>query len=268
VFWREVERLHEDFDSMQDTLLFYEATLKRVISTNIRQERKLNEVTQAFHHHLRGKEEYGRTREEARKKLDRIISTKYATLTNQEYLDPLFDFYSAGIRLRAHEREPIARDLVLIALERDKKFMESKCEALSNEVEGLKILLKASQDEEIKAKQMMWDAIRSEEQISKRSQDQIGGLETHIEHLLSTFKAQVYAKDLEFSRFRDVLDIETRVRESVNKKQQKIIKDQEEHLGVLEGVMNDFCLLEELKERVKKIQLRRKEAGKVDEKPI
>ena len=59
-------------------------------------------------------------------------------------MDPLFDFYSAGIRLRAHEREPIARDLVLIALERDKKFMESKCEALSNEVEGLKILLKAS----------------------------------------------------------------------------------------------------------------------------
>ena len=32
--------------------------------------------------------------------------------------------------------------------------------------------------------------------------------------------------------------------------------------------MNDFCLLEELKERVKKIQLRRKEAGKVDDKPI
>ena len=45
VFWNEVERLHEDFDSMQDTLLFYEATLNRVISTKIRQEMKLNEVT-------------------------------------------------------------------------------------------------------------------------------------------------------------------------------------------------------------------------------
>ena len=99
-------------------------------------------MLQAFHHHLRGKEEYGQTREEARKQLSGIIATKYATMTNQEYLNPLFDFYSAGIRLRAHEREPIARDLVLIALERDKKMVESKCEALSNEVESLKILLK------------------------------------------------------------------------------------------------------------------------------
>ena len=115
--------------------------MKRVIATNIRQERQLNEVLQAFHHHLRGKEEYGVTREEARKQLAGIIATKYATMTNQEYLDPLFDFFSAGIRLRAHEREPIARDLVLVALERDKKLVETKCHALGNEVESLKLLL-------------------------------------------------------------------------------------------------------------------------------
>jgi hypothetical protein len=79
------------------------------------------------------------------------------------------DFFSANIRLRGHEREVIGRDFVLIALERDKRLVEAKCEALANEIEALKVLLKAAQDEEIKAKKLMWDAIRSEEVISLRS---------------------------------------------------------------------------------------------------
>jgi hypothetical protein len=47
-------------------------------------------------------------------------------------------------------------------------------------------------------------------------------------------------KDLEFQRFREVLDLETRVRETLIKKQQAIMKEQEEHIAALETVMNDF----------------------------
>ncbi len=62
-------------------------------------------------------------------------------MTNQEYLDPMFDFFSAGIRLKGFERENIARDLVCIKLERDKKMAESRAEQLISEVETLKLLL-------------------------------------------------------------------------------------------------------------------------------
>ena len=53
--------------------------------------------------------------------LNGIIDTKYASMTNHQYLDPLFDFYSAGIRLQAHERTKIARSMVMVAYERDIK---------------------------------------------------------------------------------------------------------------------------------------------------
>jgi hypothetical protein len=48
-----------------------------------------------------------------------MIGQKYATLTNGQYLDKAFDFYSSGIRLQAHERTKIARSVILRNIEKD-----------------------------------------------------------------------------------------------------------------------------------------------------
>lgn len=55
----------------------------------------------------------------------------------------------------------------------------------------------------------MWDAIREQEKVSVRSQEDICKLETHIEHILRSFKDQILEKDSEWCRFREVLDMET-----------------------------------------------------------
>ncbi len=49
-------------------------------------------------------------------------------------------------------------------MEREKNQVFQKVEQLEGEVEALKLLLKSSMDSEIKAKEMMWDAIRAQEE--------------------------------------------------------------------------------------------------------
>jgi hypothetical protein len=112
LFNEERQRLMEDYDQMKEMLHFYEEKIKRLVATNCRQERLVVEAKQYFHHFLRARKEYAKTKELARATLDNLIASKYVTMTNAPYLDQCFDFYSAGIRLQAHERTKIARSVV------------------------------------------------------------------------------------------------------------------------------------------------------------
>lgn len=99
IFNVEVDRLQADYYQLKEMLIYYEKKIKQLVATNCRQERMVVEAKQYFHHFLRARKEYARSKELAKKSLDEMIGSKYESMTNGEYLDPTFDFYSAGIRL-------------------------------------------------------------------------------------------------------------------------------------------------------------------------
>lgn len=141
MFNEERERLMEDFEQMKSMLHFYEDKIKRLVATNTRQERLVIEAKQYFHHFLRARKEYAKTKELARMSLNDLIGSKYTSMTNAVMLDQSFDFYSAGIRLQAHERTKISRSIVIQQMEKDVKEEAQKAELLENEIEALYLMV-------------------------------------------------------------------------------------------------------------------------------
>ena len=68
-------------------LIFYEDKIKHLVATNCRQERLVVEAKQYFHHFLRARKSYARTKELARMNLEGLLASKFATMTNSPYLD-------------------------------------------------------------------------------------------------------------------------------------------------------------------------------------
>lgn len=137
MFNEEKHRLMEDYDQMKAMLHFYEEKIKKLVATNCRQERMVVEAKQYFHHFLRARKEYAKTKELARLSLDGLIDSKYATMTNSQYLDATFDFYGAGIRLQAHERTKIARSIVMKQMEREVSDEIDRAQLLESEIDAL-----------------------------------------------------------------------------------------------------------------------------------
>jgi hypothetical protein len=69
LFNEERARLMEDYGQLKQMLLFYEDKIKMLVATNCRQERLVVEAKQYFHHFLRARKEYAKTKELARMNL-------------------------------------------------------------------------------------------------------------------------------------------------------------------------------------------------------
>jgi hypothetical protein len=72
----------------------------------------------------------------------------------------------------------------------------------------------------MKAKEMMWEAVKHQEHIAEQGREEVGRLEAEIDRLLATFREQILMKDHEMNQFREILDIEVKVKDSIILKQQ------------------------------------------------
>lgn len=63
------------------------------------------------------RDDYLAAKEDARVSVPEALRRKYASMTNADYLNEVFDFYGITLRLQAHEKKKIAKNLVLNHLE-------------------------------------------------------------------------------------------------------------------------------------------------------
>ncbi len=82
-------------------------------------------------------------------------------------------------------------------------------------MDALQVLLESAQEAEMKAKEMMWEAVKQQESIAAQGREEVDRLETEIERMLAAFKQQIMIKDHEMNQFREILDIEVKVKDSI-----------------------------------------------------
>ena len=104
----------------------------------------------------------------------------------------------------------------------------------------------------MEAREGMWEAIRDHEILTETSKKEISSLKRHIDNMMREFRSQVLQKDDEMQKFRDVLEIETKVCHKVINKQSEVIKSKEEYIDILEALIVDHHLTEEVQERIRK----------------
>jgi hypothetical protein len=54
----------------------------------------------------------------------------------------------------------------------------------------------------MKAKEMMWEAVKQQEHIAEQGREEVARLEAEIDRLLATFREQILMKDNEMNQFR------------------------------------------------------------------
>jgi len=73
-------------------------------------------MNQVFHQMLRQREEYVQAKADAKLTLTDMIKKRHADLANSGFLDRSFDFYGMSFRLQSHEKNKIAKNLVITQL--------------------------------------------------------------------------------------------------------------------------------------------------------